>query len=162
MKTLLVFSTQKGSLLSWIIRKVLRSKCSHCCWLYHDWDLGLDMILEAGNDGFRLLPYHRFQQNNTVVRIINPKVSVDRALAFTTRWIGTPYDFKGLFGMAWVMLGRFLKRKWHNPFHSRSMVFCSESMARGLQHIEYPGFPKDNPETITPVQILEFFEAEPH
>ena len=66
----------------------------------------------------------------------------------------------GLFGMIWVELGRWLKRKWKNPWRSSKTMFCSEAVARVMVDSEYPGTKGWDVQSIDPEMLIEFFEKE--
>lgn len=74
--------------------------------------------------------------------------------------LGEVYDYKGLFGMAWVELGRWLKKKWVNPWQSSDAMFCSELVAQVLKDSNYPGAEQFDPGSTDPEQLLRFFEGE--
>lgn len=79
-------------------------------------------------------------------------------MAVALRYVGSRYDFEGLIGMTWVMIGRWLRRKWKNPFRSAKNVFCSEAVIRAM--LDSPGYgaacPLD-PES-SPEDLLLYFE----
>jgi len=125
--------------VSWLVRTLTGAKCSHTWFMYHDKDWGVDMVLEAHELGFRLIPYSRFKKLNIVISVYAPtSVDLDKGVSLVARkFLGTAYDFGGLFGMAFVLLGRWLKKKWRNPLNTRG-VFCSEAAVIALQHSEFP------------------------
>lgn len=160
LSTRIGFSTQLNNPGSSFIRWVSRSKCSHVWWLYHDLDFDIEMVMEASDFGYRIIPFEVFKHKNTIISIIKPKHSVDEAVKHSVQWLGTMYDFAGLAGVGWVQLGRFFKRQWKNPFRSKGNVYCSESKTRGLIHINYPNLIFKDPEVVTPDNLLNFFENE--
>jgi hypothetical protein len=74
--------------------------------------------------------------------------------------LGEAYDYQGLIGMAWVEIGRWLKKKWRNPWHSSNALFCSELIAQVMIDSSYPGSEKFSPESTDPEMLLQFFESE--
>jgi hypothetical protein len=160
LKTRIGWSTQRYNPVSALIRSMTGAQCSHVWWIYYDLDFGIDMVMDAHETGYRLIPFTTFQKRNKIVAIIQPKHDVDDALLFSVQWLGTMYDFAGLLGAAWVQVGRFLRRQWKNPFRSKSNVYCSEAVARGLISQSYPNLTVDDPEVVTPDQLLKFYEAE--
>jgi hypothetical protein len=128
--------------VSWLVRTVTGSKASHAFFVYHDTDFDLEMVMEAHELGFRLTPLKHFEKYNKIVKLVSPRNPIEVGLKhIARRYLGSEYDFGGLFGMSWVMLGRFLQRKWKNPWRSSKNVFCSESvilamkMSPGYEHM---------------------------
>lgn len=138
--TYIGFSTpRRFNPVSWLVRKFTGSRCSHTWFLYHDKDWGFDVVLEAHELGFRVIPFKRFKRANVIISIFTPVAeSLDPGVSLVARrFLGTAYDFGGLVGMAVVLLGQWLKFKWRNPFNSRG-VFCSEAAVIALQHAGFP------------------------
>jgi len=152
------FSTTKN-VTSRIIRWFTKSRASHAWLLYHDWDWEMDLVMEATEGGFKLTSFERFKGENEIVRIFEPKYPVDPGVKKLAAKLGEGYDYLGLFGMVINVVGRWLKRKWKNPWASADKVFCSEAVAEALKLAEYPGFNLD-PTVTEPEDLLEFFEQE--
>jgi hypothetical protein len=72
-------------------------------------------------------------------------------------WVGSAYDFGGLFGQTVVQFGRFLKRKWHNPGHSSQSMFCSESIVRCMEWADHPDAKRFIPKDTAPQDLLKFY-----
>jgi hypothetical protein len=158
MATRVGFSTSKTSWVSKIIRWFTAGRTSHTFLVYHDSDWGREMVMEATQGGYRIVPFEHYK--NSLVAIFTPKHSIDVGLAKSVDWLGENYDYKGLFGMAWVELGRWLKRKWRNPWQSSTSMFCSEAVVRVLQGSSYPGAEQFDPGSTDPETLLRFFEKE--
>jgi len=77
------------------------------------------------------------------------------------RYLGSHYDFFGLFGMSFVSLGRVLRRKWKNPCNSTKAMFCSELVATVLKDSRYPKTETGDfvPSKLSPQDLLEFMET---
>lgn len=155
------FSTPKiFNPISWLVRKITKSRCSHAWFLYYDRDFDMQMVMEAHEVGFRILPLDRFEKHNSIVKILQPAYDIDLGLKKVAhQYLGSPYDFMGLLGMAWVALGRALKKVWKNPFRSSKYVFCSEAVVRAMLWSD--GY-KDIglvPDRTDPQRLLEFFET---
>jgi len=144
--------------VSWLVRTVTGSKASHAFFVYHDNDFDLDMVMEAHELGFRLTPLKHFQKWNKIVKLVAPKHSIDVGLKhIARRYLGSEYDFAGLFGMTWVMIGRFLKRKWKNPWRGSRNVFCSESVILAMKMS--PGYETvDLVADSSPQDLYDWFE----
>jgi hypothetical protein len=144
------FSTPKRfNPLSWLVRKMTGSKCSHAWFRYFDNDFEMYCVMEAHEFGFRIIPWALFEKLNTIVKVVTPQHDIEVGLQRVAReYLGTSYDYMGLVGMAFVAIGRFFKNKWNNPFKSSSTVFCSEAVARAMVP----------PEDVEPQDLLTFFE----
>ncbi|HYV44656.1 MAG TPA: hypothetical protein VFA20_07330 [Myxococcaceae bacterium] len=144
--------------VSWLVRTITGSKASHAFFVYHDADFDLDMVMEAHELGFRLTPLKHFERHNKIVKLVAPKHVIDVGLKhIARRYLGSEYDFAGLFGMGWVMFGRFLKRKWKNPWRGSKSVYCSESVILAMKFS--PGYEKvDLIADSSPQDLYDWFE----
>jgi len=156
-------STPRGfNPFSWLVLKLTKSTASHAFFVYYDEDWDTDMVMDAHEEGFRILPLTQFEKKNVIVATFHPVVSIEVGVKFVAlTFLGTPFDFGGLFGTAFVLLGRWLKRKWHNPLQSARSVFCSEAAVVALQKSGYPGAEKLVPQDTTPQDLLQFFQGTP-
>lgn len=156
------FSTPKRfNPISWIVRKMTGSKCSHAWFLYYDKDFEMQMVMEAHEIGFRLLPFDHFKKKNSIVNLFVPRVPIDVGLKVVAqRYLDTHYDYAGLIGMAIVALGKIFKKAWKNPFRSTTHVFCSEAMAIAMK--ESPGYEKlaIDTDAIEPEELRQYFEKD--
>jgi hypothetical protein len=118
------------------------------------------MVMEAHELGFRLVPFDRYSRETIIIAIVDPKVSLDVGLAWAAGWLGTAYDFTGLLGMFWVVLGRVLKRRFHNPTQNSRAMFCSEMGVVVLQRSHYPGAEKLIAADTSPQDLLDFLRGE--
>lgn len=151
------FSTPKRfNPFSWAIRRITGSEASHAWFTYHDRDWDLPMVLDAHETGFRLITLDAFRARNKIVAIVATKQDLDPGLRQAALWLGSRYDFAGLIGMVVVLVGRWFKRRWRNPFRSSRSVFCSESVVRVLREVKYPGAENLDPESTTPQDLMEF------
>ncbi len=143
--------------VSWIVRKFTGSKASHAFFVYHDKDFDMDMVMEAHELGFRLTPYDHFKRHNKLVALVTPLQPIDAGLKLIAqRYLGSMYDYAGLIGMAIVMFGRFLKRKWKNPWRGSRYVYCSESVILAMKASPgYEGLDLDSDED--PQDLLNWF-----
>jgi hypothetical protein len=151
------FSTSKTSWISRIIRWFTGGKSSHTAVVYWDTDFERDMIMGATDGGFKITPFSHYEKS--LVAIYTPKYPIDVGLKKAVDWLGEGYDYGGLFGMAWVELGRWLKRKWRNPWRDSKTMFCSEAVAR-IMDSGYPGTKGWDAQSIDPEMLIEFFEKE--
>lgn len=158
MDTHVGFSTSTSP-VSAVIRTLTRSRASHAWFLYRDTDLGLDMVLEAVGSGLRLIPFEVWRHHNRVVATVPLGRSLNQGLAHAVMWIGTRYDGGGLFGMAVVMVGRWFRRTWRNPWASSRALFCSEVVVRALQRDGFPGAERLDPEGTSPADLMAFLGA---
>ena len=147
--------------VSWLVRKLTGSRASHTWFVYWDQDFGLDMVMEAHELGFRLVPFERWKRFNTVVAMFAPRRPIDTGVKQLAReQLGAHYDYTGLLGMAVVRLGRWFKRKWVNPFRDAKHVFCSEALALAMRWSGgYEDF-KEDPETVDPEALMLYLSAD--
>lgn len=152
---------------SWLSKAIMwftRGKASHSFFVYYDQDFEADMILEATggpmSGGFRIIDYEDFKKKNKI--ILEHEARHDLSVGFkkSRKWLGAQYDLGGLIGFIWVLLGRWLRKTWHNPFCSSRALFCSEAVARVCQWSSYPGFEEVDPETMSPQDLIDIFEQE--
>jgi hypothetical protein len=155
----ILFSTTT-KLLSRIIRWFTQAPVSHCSFLYFDVDFGREMVLEATLEGVRIIPLEVFQKHNIVVKTFIPRHDLKPGLAKAGSILGAAYDFTGLLGMLWVLLGRWFKKKWQNPLDNVHSLFCSEFVARVLWWSSYPGTEYWEPRNMTPADLYGFFQAQ--
>lgn len=158
--TLIGFSTPRHfNPVSWLVRRITGSECSHSFFVYWDQDFQCDMVIEAHELGFRLISWPRFVKKNRIVAVVEPTHSLDSGFLKLGAWVGSAYDFGGLIGQSVVQLGHFLQRKWRNPFRSSRAMFCSESIARCMQWAEDPDAKSFSPKETTPQDLLVFFRG---
>ncbi len=162
MNTRIGFSTPKSfNPVSWLVRKLTGSTASHAFFIYLDKDWEVDMVMEAHEYGFRLMSLAHFEKKNEIVATFNPKSSIDVGVRHVAlEYLGRAYDWGGLFGSAVLLFGRWLKRKWHNPWNASKAVFCSESVVIAMQKSGYEGAAELVPHDTTPQDLLEFFTKE--
>lgn len=162
MNTRIGFSTpKKFNPVSWLVRKVSGSVASHAFFIYFDKDWEVDMVMEAHEYGFRLMPLAHFEKKNEIVATFRPRTPIDAGVQHVAlEYLGKPYDWGGLFGGVILLLGRWLKRKWHNPWENSKAVFCSEAVVIALQKSAYLGAGELEARDTTPQDLLEFFTKE--
>jgi len=155
------FSTPKNfNPVSWVVRKFTGSKVSHAFFVYQDEELEMRMVMEAHELGFRLTPYDHFVKKNQIIGLFTPTKPIEVGLRYVAkRYLGTVYDYPGLFGSVVVIAGRWLHRKWRNPFRSSRNVFCSEAVYIALQ--KSPGYEclTDDPDSVDPQLMMQYLEA---
>jgi hypothetical protein len=150
------FSTTKAW-LSRLIRWFTDASVSHAWILYFDLDFGREMVLEATLEGVRIIPYEVFQQHNTIIKVCIPSHSLKQGFAKVGETLGAAYDFGGLFGMLWVLFGRWCKKKLKNPWNRTQAMFCSEFVAQVLRWSYYPGTEYWTPAEMSPQDLYAFF-----
>lgn len=150
------FSTSKSSWISKIIRWFTRSKVSHTFLIYYDQDFSRDMVMEATEGGFRIVPFDQYTKGADYLRVFMPRQSIDYGVLIAVDWLGQHYDYAGLIGMMWVMLCRWFKRKVHNPLHSSGTMFCSTAVTMVLQAAKYINTEKFDPASTNPEDLEEF------
>ena len=147
-------------MLSYLIKWATKSKTSHTFLYLSDSFLGTDMVLQATIGGFNLVTYQKFAKSHNIIKLIDLQYPIDEGLKQASLWLGERYDYTGLFGSAFVLIGRWFKRKWTNPWNDSNAMFCSEAIVRVLQASNYLGSEKLDPSSVTPQDLLVFLSNE--
>lgn len=151
--------------VSRVIRFFCRAKVSHAFLILESTELG-DLILEAGWDGWRIsTPANLTSGTTRIVATVDCPpdmvIPVHAAVVASIKDLGERYDYEGLFGMAWVSVGRWLGKKWKNPLRSSKAMFCSDAVvAEILQPAKWPGADKLDPQSVSPEELAEFLGAD--
>lgn len=148
--------SRSSTLVSWAIRKVTCSQVSHCFVVHRV--LGVECALEATSSGFRAVPMSVFSEDNQIVDIVSVEADGFDDEPILGAMLGHPYDFLGLFGFLWVMLGRSLGMRWSNPARGPSKLFCSEAVVMVLAAGGVPGSSLLEPEQCSPEDVLRFLK----
>jgi hypothetical protein len=148
------FSTS-NQLISRAIRWFTKSETSHVFFIYYDEDFKGDFVFEATEPEVRIFPWPAFKKENTIVDVFIPLYPLDKGFEAMGQRLGYHYNFWGLIGMIWVLIGRLLGYQWRNPLTSKKAEFCSEGVSYVLLWSNYPGF-DGIPDTKDPQQLLEF------
>jgi len=157
MKVWVGFSTT-NLWISRLIRWFTRSKVSHAWIAYDSTELNSVIVLEA-HYTFRAIPYLLFKKQNKVIAEFEIKNGYTPAMVVAcAKFLGTDYDYTGIFGGIIVSIGRWLKLKWKNPLGNPKAQTCSEAVLRALQAGQYPNANEFDPESITPQQLMEFVQ----
>ena len=161
----IIFTAGVG-VISRIIQWFTRSKKdrltpSQCAWVYYDVDFKTDCVLEANEKGFALSTAANAINEKHIVAVATSEHDLSVGFREAAKWLGSKYDFGGLFGFVWVLLGRWLRRKWHNPWSRSKALFCSEAMVRILQWSGFPGSAQLDAPTVSPEDLLLFCENSP-
>jgi len=156
-----VSTPKRWNPLSPLLRWVMGTPYSHIWLLLDDALFDVDMVLGTEREGFQLIPYERFLRQNNVVMVYDPHPDyrLDVGLLAVVPLIGEPYDKVGLIGMAWVMLGRWLKRKFRNPLASAYALWCSEVIALVLAKSSVPEAAMLVPERATPEDVVSVLDG---
>jgi hypothetical protein len=144
--------------ISRAIRWFTKSPRSHA-YLHFAAD-SIDIVFEAAWDGFRMAPLSDRGMCWTEIEVTK-FVNVTKAFATCNGWWMTPYDYRGLFGEAWVMLGRWLGRTWRNPLASPHAMYCSEAALYVLQASWNPPLPPalaTDPRSVDPGELLQLLD----
>lgn len=101
---------------------------SHAALVYVDDEFGAWLQLGSEANGWVFIPC----RTSDILRAYElPGIDLWKGVRKQIGWLNAPYDFGGLFGMAWVMVAwRWFKMKVRNPLQSRKAWFCSEMVAQ--------------------------------
>jgi hypothetical protein len=151
------FSTPKTwNPVSALIKKMDDSDVSHAWVCYWDETLQMDLVLDAHETGFELIPFEEFKKNNTIIDLIDPQWDLTPGIRHLAGKLGSSYDYLGALGLVFIRLGQWLRRRWHNPFRNPRLEFCSESVMVALQASGFPGTDVICPEDFFPEDAREF------
>lgn len=150
------FSTT-NQLISRIIRWFTKATVSHCFFVF---DLfGKGWVLQSDFFGVVILPLEKFQKSNTIIALAPiPELGEDD-LARAMQELGGAYDFGGLLGGIFPIIGSWFKRKWKNPWENPSALFCSEFIVVSLQEASFPGADQLVASETTPEDLKDFLTA---
>jgi hypothetical protein len=151
----IAFTTSRNW-VSAAIRWVTRSRASHSLISFDVY--GEPMFLHADMGGIQITVRDKFLVKNHLVAEFETvrEVPYD-LLKMALSHVGDNYDYVGILGFVWpVMLGRWLGKKFTNPFASPHGMVCSEFVANidtvGLILPEFRGL---DPEETTPQDLLD-------
>lgn len=149
------FSTSKG-IISWLIRKVTRSKVSHAWVTFRDETLNKTVVMHATRMGFHLEPWVMFVKHNDIKAQFTCTLDLLPGAQYMADWLGTKYDFKSIVGFVWIWIASWFKRKVKNPVRDTSKMVCSEAMTILIQKACVTRSEKLDPESTTPEQLWDF------
>lgn len=142
--------------VSRIIRFFTRAAVSHTFLLLEGTSLG-DLVLEAEWCGWKLSTRQALTRGTTrIVATVAPAMDLAPAVLTALGWLDESYNYTGLFGMAWVAVGRWLGKKWRNPLRNSRSMFCSEAVVYVLQSAKYPNADLLDPQSESPEDLLDF------
>lgn len=149
------FSTTKGNLFSWLIRKFSSSKFSHVWVRYYHPLYKLDIVVEAGTKGIIEIPYKVYIRKITSIVELQPPADLDaeEALEALGPSIALPYDYGSVIGRLWVKISKFFGQKIKNPFRNRKRDACIDNAYRYVQALGL--FPGIDPEEETPQSLYD-------
>jgi hypothetical protein len=146
--------TTTDSLLSRVIRYFTKSDVSHSFMAFELF--GKLWILEAGISGVVILPWERLPKDSRIVDYFEIDGIMPKDLVSAMDNLGSSYDFTGLFGFIFPIVGRWLKKKWHNPWNNSKSLFCSEFVTSTLQSCNFPGAESLIPSDTSPSDLRDF------
>jgi len=135
---------------------VTEAPVSHCFVLINDPILG-DMVMQATSGGVQINTLKTFKLTHNIVTVIEPKVDLSQAIKeIIEEDLGDGYDYTGDLGVAWIRLGKWLGKKWHNIFHTKKHEFCSALLTKLIQKARWPGSETLVPDEVDPGELLKF------
>lgn len=152
----LAFTTGRDP-VSWLIRLLTRSRCSHVAVAFDLYEM--PVLVHAAVGGVRVLPRWKWFRLNKLVAEYRIRADLRDNMPFALSCIGTDYDYPGLLGFVPVLLWRWLGKKIKNPFASPRALVCSEFALQldpnGKNIPEWRGL---DPEATEPGDLLEICE----
>jgi len=150
------FSTT-NFIVSRIIRRLTKSEVSHTFFAYLAF--GRLWVLEAGFLGICIVPLDKFAKKNQIILLVPVKELNTEDLSSAMDRLGDAYDFGGLFGGIFPIIGHWLKRKWKNPWDNTKAMFCSELIVTTLQDAKFKGMEEFVAADTTPQELKDYFTA---
>lgn len=157
-------STVPGDVLSWIIRRVTKSKHSHTWYLYGSVLWGGKWLAHADEKGVRKIPAEgKLLEEWKVNAVYKVKGDVAPGLQSIRGYIGKPYDFWALIGflLRWLVWMITFK-KIGNPIRSASKLVCSEFVAMGLKAADFPDTMSWDVESMIPQDVENYMVSKPN
>lgn len=150
------FSTTR-SLVSGVVRWFTKSTVSHS-FITFDW-LDQKWVIEAEANGVQIVPMSNFlARKNIIVKTFDmPNLTMNH-LKLVLDNAGEAYDYTGLFGAIFTIIGSWFKMKWHNPWNNAKEAFCSELIAQWLKDLDIPAADSLIPSDMTPMALLTFLQ----
>ena len=150
--------TKSSSIGSVLIRWISRSPVSHS--VIGGLELcGVPVVIHASFGGVQISTMDEFLRHHTLVAEFALMPDVSQELQSAVRKIGQRYNYVGLFGYIPVLLGRWLKKKWSNPFRSAISTVCSEFIDSVLDDGKIPEMKDLVPSETTPNDLLDVCRA---
>ena len=129
-----------ASLISWLIRKVIKFDASHASihFMRSDAFGGQPMVFEAVGSGARVVHARQWDTHNVRVEsfVLGKEHEEIGWVALERMWpmLGLPYDYPGVLSFLWRMLVHAIGGSAKVP-SSPYAVFCSELVVRWLTNI---------------------------
>lgn len=165
MSTYIGFSRpRKPGLLTKLAMWMDKSEVSHVFMAYEDTDWKCTIVIQVDEYGFRLIPLSKYVKKNHIANWVDMNSAAfghfEEGLGQVAReFAGEMYDFKGFFGMAWVLISRMFKRRIKNPLAAKNTIICSETAVLALQ---YAGAPRSETlvaDSTSPQELLNFLRS---
>lgn len=148
------FSRNDG-IVSSVIRWITRSKVSHCWFSFKM--ANTPLLFHADFLGVCIGSKAAFALENTVVAEFEMRIDFAPVIDEMLRDLGAAYDYAGIVGHLWVLLGRVFGRQWENPLQRKDRWYCSEMVSYFLK--ECGEDVKLPPASISPDCLMRFLET---
>ena len=101
---------------------------------------GQELIFQATSRRVNLTILEVFLEESNLIKDYQINLTKDQynqLLIFIYSTLGRKYDFLGVLGFLWVLLGRKLGKKWANPLAKHQTYFCSELISTVLKELQF-------------------------
>jgi hypothetical protein len=101
---------------------------------------GHDVIFQASHGYVNLRNYKIFKKECEVLQEYDfhlQNEQCEQLMEVITSTLGCTYDFLGVLGFLWILIGRRLGFNWNNPLAQRSEYFCSELVTKALEAMKF-------------------------
>jgi hypothetical protein len=159
MPTLTVLFMTSDSWVSKLIRWFTKGRVSHVAIGMEV--MGAPMVLHATVGGVQMWTRARATGGEILVAEYKIIPDITGGVKAGFEHLGDKYDYVGLFGYIFVMIGRLIKQKWKNPLASSHAWVCSEFVAHCDSENKLPEWHKYADSGTDPEDLLDACEASP-
>lgn len=151
---------KKFPIFSWIIRLFEWTPYSHIYAEFKSESLSRRLVYEASGLSVKFLGGKLFDTRVEKIYEYDLEITESeykKTLQFAIDNAGKPYGILQIFGLGWVILGRWFGKRWKNPFSNGNQAYvCSELVIHLLPELR-DKFGSD-PDVVTPRDIWEYLE----
>jgi len=110
--------------------------------------------MHATPTGYVVEPWKRIVATRRVVAMYRCTIPLDDAVKDLAEWLGTRYNYAGVFGAAIQAIAALFGRRIRNPLNDARKLYCSEAIVRLVQFPPVPRSVVLVPESTSPERLL--------
>lgn len=110
--------------------------------------------MQADMGGVQIDPYEKYAAKWTNITLVTPKQEINMDPAWDL--LDTNYGYSVLLGDLWVIIGKWFKQKWRNPFRSAHALVCSQYVLDVLRdpRNSFPGLDQLPQDSVEPIDLF--------